>query len=305
MSEGVSHLLDIASLPPHALRRLLSSTAQIAADSASVANRLAGRCLVNLFYEPSTRTRASFEIAAGRLGMQVVNVSDQGSSVVKGESLLDTFRTLQAMGPDVLVIRHPDENAPHLLADAADPVHIINAGNGARAHPTQALLDAAVMLRHHGELERLRVVIAGDVAHSRVARSNHALLNALGVGELRIAAPGELMPPEGEFSGATRFTDLDDALDGADVVMMLRVQRERLRSLQVPEGAAYHADWGLSEKRLARAAKGAIVMHPGPINRGVEIEASVADGPQSVILEQVATGVAARMAVLLEIMEHE
>ncbi|MDX1381305.1 MAG: hypothetical protein R3233_09295 [Xanthomonadales bacterium] len=161
------------------------------------------------------------------------------------------------------------------------------------------------MLRHHGELERLRVVIAGDVAHSRVARSDHALLTALGVGELRIAAPRELMPPEGEFAGAKRFTDLDDALDGADVIMMLRVQRERLRSLQVPEGAAYHADWGLSEKRLARAAKGAIVMHPGPINRGVEIEASVADGPRSVILEQVATGVAARMAVLLELMGRE
>ena len=247
----------------------------------------------------------SFELAAKRLRMDVVNVSATGSSVTKGESLLDTFHTLEAMGPDVVVLRHPEEGAAALLAEAAAPdTHIVNAGDGQHAHPTQALLDAATILRYRGTLDGLTITIAGDILHSRVARSDAELFSTLGTGAVRIAAPAALMPDDG-FAGCQRFTELEPALEGSDVIIMLRVQRERFGDADAPDADAYHRSWGLTTKRLALAADDALVMHPGPMNRGVEIASEVADGPQAVILDQVNMGVYARMATLVEMISDD
>ncbi len=301
--DATAHLLDIESTPTDQLIRILDLAATLRDDATPFANARAGRLLVNLFYEPSTRTRVSFEVAALRLGMRVVNIAAADSSVKKGETLMDTFNTLQAMAPDVIVVRHPDNGALAPLAEAAWPgVHLVNAGDGSRAHPTQALLDLVTLRSRFDDLGRVRVLVAGDLHHSRVTRSGVALMKALGVGEIRLCAPPGLGAGPKVSEGVTIFESLDDALEGVDVVMMLRIQHERLAGMAIPDSESYHRRWGLTAERLERAAPGCIVMHPGPMNRGVEISSEVADGPRSVILEQVANGVFTRMAVLHSLM---
>jgi aspartate carbamoyltransferase catalytic subunit len=257
---------------------------------------LRGRTVVNLFMEPSTRTRFSFEVAEKRLSADTLNFSAGTSSVTKGETLIDTARNLMAMAPDFIVMRHPNSGAPHRLAKMV-PAAIINAGDGINEHPTQALLDAFTMRRHFQRLEGLKVVVAGDISHSRVARSNAFLLTKMGA-QVRFVAPASLMPLGVEELGVQTFNRLEPALEGADVVMMLRIQRERQGNMNFPSVREYYDFFGLTPRRLALAAPHAVVMHPGPINRGVEIDSAVADGPRSVILEQVTNGVAIRMAIL-------
>jgi aspartate carbamoyltransferase catalytic subunit len=257
---------------------------------------LRGKTVLNLFYEASTRTRTSFELAGKRLSADVVNMSASSSSTTKGESLLDTVRTLEAMRPDVVVIRHAASGAPHYVAGKVRCA-IVNAGDGLHEHPTQALLDAFTIRRAKGRLEGLKVAICGDIAHSRVARSNALLLTMMG-NEVRFAAPRTLLPVGVEQYGVRVFDRLEPALEGADVVMMLRIQSERLQGALLPSMREYSRTFGLNVRRLAGAAPDAIVMHPGPMNRGVEIDPLVADCDRSVILDQVEAGVAVRMAVL-------
>jgi aspartate carbamoyltransferase catalytic subunit len=257
-------------------------------------DRLAGLTQFNLFFENSTRTLFSFEVAGKRLGAQVANFHPGGSSVRKGESLIDTALTLDSMRPDAMIVRHGETGAPHQVAEAVD-CPVINAGDGTGEHPTQALLDALTMRRRKGRIEGLKVAICGDVRHSRVAGSNLKLLPKLGA-EVRLVAPPALLPAGGGFPA---FTDFDEGIAGCDVVMMLRIQRERMEESVSGSLDDFHALYGLTLKRLERAAPQAIVMHPGPMNRGVEIDGEVADHPtRSAILEQVEMGVAVRMAVL-------
>ena len=258
---------------------------------------LRGRMVVNLFFEASTRTRFSFETAERWLSADSLNFSGgKGTSVEKGETLLDTARTLQAMSPDLVVVRHSSPGAPHLLARHLE-AGVINAGDGAHEHPTQALLDALTIRQHLGRLRGLRVVIAGDIAYSRVARSNVFLLTKMGA-DVVLCGPPTLLPPRLNELGVAVTTDFDRAIEGAHVVMMLRMQLERQRRSLFPSTREYFAGYGLTAERLSRAHDDAIVMHPGPMNRGVEIASDVADSPRSVILDQVANGVAVRMAVL-------
>jgi aspartate carbamoyltransferase catalytic subunit len=275
---------------------------------------LRGKTVINLFFEASTRTRTSFEIAAKRLSADTINISASTSSVVKGETLYDTARNLQAMAPDVIVIRHSSSGAPHQLARVCS-ASIVNAGDGAHEHPTQALLDAFTILEHKKSLRGLKVAIIGDISHSRVARSNCFLLGKMG-GQITVCGPPTLLPlefektirlfqphsktrAEGECCPSLRVTyEMDEALEGADVVMMLRIQLERQQEAFFPSVREYFRYYGLSTERMRAAKPDAIIMHPGPINRGVEIASEVADGPYSVILNQVASGVAVRMAVL-------
>ena len=293
-------LLGIESLSPEEIVLILDT----AESMRSIADRqikkvpaLRGRMVVNLFFEPSTRTRFSFETAEKWLSADSLNFSGgKGTSVEKGESLLDTARNLQAMSPDVIVVRHGSPGVPHFLARNL-AAGIVNAGDGSHEHPTQALLDALTIRRRLGRLEGLKVVIAGDIAHSRVARSNIFLLTRMG-SEVTVCGPPTLLPPRVEDLGVRATTDLDRAVAGADVVMMLRMQLERQSHSLFPSGREYFARYGLTAERMARAHPDAIVMHPGPMNRGVEIASEVADSAQSVILEQVANGVAVRMAVL-------
>ncbi len=262
---------------------------------------LQGVTVANLFFEASTRTRSSFQLAAQRLGADVLNFDADKSSTRKGETLVDTLRNLEAMGASLFVVRHADDGAVQALAEAAAPgTSIINAGDGRNAHPTQGLLDMLTIRQHKGSnFAKLKVVIAGDIRHSRVARSDVHALKTLGVADLRLAAPLSLMPgDEATFANLQRFDDFDEALRECDVVMMLRLQRERMEEGLVDSLERYYRDWGLSPERLKQAAPDAIVLHPGPMNRGVEIADAVADGAQSVILEQVSNGVAVRMAVL-------
>jgi aspartate carbamoyltransferase catalytic subunit len=259
---------------------------------------LRGRTVVNLFFEDSTRTRISFEAAAKRLSADVINFSAKGSSVSKGESLKDTALTLEAMGADAVVVRHHGSGAPHLLASSAwVRASVINAGDGTHEHPTQALLDAFTMRRHLGTLEGRRITIVGDVLHSRVARSNVLLLATLGA-DVTLVAPPTLLPVGIDGWPCAISYDLDSALAKADAVMMLRVQRERMNDAYFPTQREYSRRYGLDARRMALLPDHAIVMHPGPMNRGMEISASVADAPRSVIVEQVANGVSVRMAVL-------
>ena len=257
---------------------------------------LRGATVVNLFLEPSTRTRTSFEIAEKRLSADTLNIAGATSSLLKGETLIDTARTLEAMAPDMVVLRHAASGAGHLLAGVCE-ARIINAGDGMHEHPTQALLDAFTIREHKPRFEGLKVAIVGDLLHSRVLRSNMLLLSALGA-DVWVCGPRTLMPPGVERFGVRSTTSLDDALGDADVVMLLRVQAERMRGHYFPSRREYFATFGLTAGRLRRARSDVIVMHPGPMNRGVEIASDVADGPVSVILEQVANGVAVRMAVL-------
>ncbi len=292
-------VVGIASLEPAEIQLILNTAEElleVARRPIKKVPALRGATVVNLFMEPSTRTRFSFEVAEKRLSADTLNFSASTSSVSKGETLVDTARNLMAMAPDYIVIRHPHVGAPHRLADVV-PASIINAGDGINEHPTQALLDAFTMRQHFGRLERLTVVIAGDIRHSRVARSNAFLLGKMGA-EVRFAAPASLLPVGVEELGAETFLRLEPALEGADVVMMLRIQRERQKNVNFPSLREYYDFFALTPQRLALAAPHAVVMHPGPMNRGVEIDSLVADGPRSVILEQVTNGVAIRMAIL-------
>jgi aspartate carbamoyltransferase catalytic subunit len=294
------HLLAIEGLEPPAINHLLDL-----ADSYVLLNRsgktqrdlLRGRTLINLFFEDSTRTRTSFELAGKRLGADVINMSVSTSSVNKGETLLDTATTLNAMQCDLLVVRHDQSGAPHLLAQKVDAA-VINAGDGTHEHPTQALLDALTIKRRKGRIAGLTVAICGDIAHSRVARSNIHLLTTMGC-EVRVVGPPTLIPVEVSDLGVTVFHDMAQGLAGADVVMMLRLQRERMNKGQVPSAREYFRFYGLDREKLAYARPDSLIMHPGPMNRGVEIDSAVADDPdRSVIREQVEMGVAVRMAVL-------
>jgi len=257
---------------------------------------LRGKTVVNLFYEPSTRTRTSFEIAEKRLSADTLNIAVAASSVLKGETLVDTALNIEAMAPDVIVLRHASSGASHLLARICRS-RVINAGDGMHEHPTQALLDAFTIREHKGRIERLKVAIVGDLLHSRVLRSNVRLLTELGA-EVWVSGPATLMPPGIERFGVRVSTSVDEAITGADVVMMLRIQQERMQGAFLPSLREYFNTFGMTAARLQRAKPDVIIMHPGPMNRGVEIASDVADGPFSVILEQVANGVAVRMAVL-------
>ena len=264
---------------------------------------LAGNTVANLFTEPSTRTRVSFELAAKRLGAQVVNLEVQLSSRVKGESMLDTVYTLEALHVDAFVIRDAEVGVPGLVAAHVAPhVSVLSAGEAHVSHPTQGLLDALTIYQARQRFAGLSVALVGDIRHSRVARSAHHALRTLGVTDLRILAPPALMPQPEEFAGATRYTDFAAGLEAADVIMMLRIQKERIAEADLPRGEQYFQAWGLTQERLRLARPDAIVMHPQPMNRGIEIASEVADGPQSVIRDQVRNGVAVRMAVLAEVL---
>jgi aspartate carbamoyltransferase catalytic subunit len=257
---------------------------------------LRGKTVINLFHEPSTRTRTSFEIAGKRLSADVVNISASGSSVVKGETLLDMARNLEAMAPDVVVVRHASAGAPHALARVL-ACSVINAGDGSHEHPTQALLDCYTIREHVGRLEGLKVAIVGDIAHSRVVRSNIYAMRSLGM-RVTVCGPPSLLPVGIEAMGVEATAVMEEAVAGADVIMMLRIQKERLEAAFFPSLREYSRFWCLTPERVALASPNVLIMHPGPINRGVEISPEVADGPYSVILEQVTNGVAVRMALL-------
>ncbi len=297
------HLISLDKLDRAAIEAILTR-AQTILECGPKPDALTGRTVLNLFFEPSTRTRTSFELAARRLGATVVNFDTTRSSTCKGESLVDTLHTLEAMQVDALVVRHPDNGTPALLAGhAAADTHIINAGDGNGDHPTQGLLDALTIRQTHADLGDLKVVICGDIAHSRVARSDIHALTTLGVGEIELCGPEALLPSADQWPALARGADFDAAVAEADVIIMLRIQAERMASETLPDAAAYHRAWGLDARRLALAAPDCMVLHPGPINRGVEIAPDVADGPQSHILKQVRNGVAARMACLLELIQ--
>jgi aspartate carbamoyltransferase catalytic subunit len=294
------HLLAIEGLHPPQITELLDlaeSYALLSRSGKTQRDVLRGKTLINLFFEDSTRTRTSFELAGKRLGVDVINMSVASSSVNKGETLLDTATTLNAMNCDLLVVRHPQSGAPALLAQKVDAA-VINAGDGTHEHPTQALLDALTIRRRKGSLENLTIAICGDIAHSRVARSNILLLLTLGA-RIHLIGPPTLIPSEIGNLGAKVFHTMEEGLPGADIVMMLRLQRERMTGGLVPSAREYFRRYGLDHARLALAKPDALVMHPGPMNRGVEIDSAVADDPdRSLIREQVEMGVAVRMAVL-------
>lgn len=293
------HLLGIRDLSPADIELLLDRADRavaISRQSEKKTSTLRGRTQINLFYEASTRTQSSFELAGKRLGADVMNMSVASSSVKKGETLIDTAMTLNAMRPDILIIRHQSAGAAALLAQKVG-CSVVNAGDGAHEHPTQALLDALTIRRAKGPLSKLIVAICGDILHSRVARSNIVLLNALGA-QVRVVAPSTLLPSGIEKMGVIVSRSMAEGLKGADVVMMLRLQRERMEGAFVPSVREYFRYFGLDAEKLKAAKDGALVMHPGPMNRGVEIASEIADGPQSVIQEQVEMGVAVRMAVM-------
>ena len=293
------HLLSIADLNPYEILDLLDraeAMIPVSRQERKTLPTLSGKTQINLFFEPSTRTQGSFEIAGKRLGAQVMNMSVRTSSVSKGETLIDTASTLNAMRPDVIIVRHSAAGAVQLLSQKVG-CSVINAGDGAHEHPTQALLDALTIRQRIGRLEGLTVAICGDIANSRVARSNLLLLGALQI-RTRVIAPRTLLPKGIETLATEVFTDMEEGLKGADVVMMLRLQHERANGRLIPSAREFYRFYGLDEQKLSLAKPGAIVMHPGPMNRGVEIDPAIADGPRSVITDQVEMGVAVRMAVL-------
>src|SRR5918997_2356810 len=299
------HLLGNDALSPLDMEALLDLADEAVEGRRQIEKKkttLRGRTQINLFFEPSTRTQSSFEIAGKRLGADVMNMSVASSSVKKGETLIDTAATLNAMRPDIIIVRHHAAGAVSLLAQKVD-CSVVNAGDGAHEHPTQALLDALTIRRNKGRLEGLEVAICGDILHSRVARSNIILLSAMGA-RVRLVAPSTLLPPGIAGFKVETFTDMRRGLAGADIVMMLRLQRERMNGSFVPSVKEYFRFYGLDEEKLAFAKPDALVMHPGPMNRGVEISSEVADGAQSLIREQVEMGVAVRMAVLEALAMH-
>ena len=309
---SLRHLLSVEGLPRTLITHILDTAAGFAGlvDPRREVKKLPllrGRSVFNLFFENSTRTRTTFEIAAARLSADVINLHVAASSTSKGESLLDTIDNLSAMHADIFVVRHAQSGAPYLIAKHLDQsrgvdepahVHVVNAGDGRHAHPTQGLLDAYTIRHYKQDFTKLRVAIVGDVLHSRVARSDIHALTTLGVPEVRVIGPRTLLPSGLEQMGVSVFTDMRKGLDGVDVIMMLRLQNERMNGALLPSAHEYFKSYGLTAEKLALAAPDAIVMHPGPMNRGVEIESSVADGSQSVILPQVTFGIAVRMAVM-------
>ena len=299
---SLRHLLTLDGLGRPELEALLERSQHYVrrpGEAAPESDALSGVTVANMFTEPSTRTRVSFELAAKRLGANVVNLEVQLSSRVKGETMLDTVFTLEALHVDVFVLRDSEAGVPALVAaNVAPHVSVLSAGEAHLSHPTQGLLDALTILQCKHRCDGLAVAIVGDIRHSRVARSAFQALQTLGVQDLRLVAPPALMPGTEEFPGCSRSNDIDASIAGADVVMMLRIQSERFADTAIPTGADYFREFGLTVQRLRRAKPDAIVMHPGPMNRGVEIETAVADGQQSVIRRQVANGVAVRMAAL-------
>lgn len=300
---NLRHFLTVEGLKRQTLTDILDlaeSFATVDAQSVKKVPLLRGKTIANLFFESSTRTRTTFELAAKRLSADVLNINIQTSATTKGESLLDMLHNLEAMHCDMFVVRHADSGAAHFIARHVAPhVSVVNAGDGRHAHPTQGMLDMFTIRRHKGaDFGKLRVAIVGDIMHSRVARSQIHALNILGVGELRVIAPKTLVPPEAGALGVHVFHDMARGLKDVDVVIMLRLQRERMQGALIPSGSEFFQLYGLDADMLAHAKPDAIVMHPGPINRGIEIDSAVADGEQSVILEQVSNGIAVRMAVM-------
>ncbi len=302
------HLITLDGLTSDQVRELIDRAQGFlrAPGTAPARSRsLEGLTVANLFNEPSTRTRSSFELAARRLGADVLNIEIQLSSRVKGETVLDTIYTLQSMAVDVFVIRDAEPGVGQFVAEhVAEHISVLSAGEAHLSHPTQGLLDALTILQYKGGFRDLVIAVVGDVRHSRVARSAYQVFSALEVGELRIVAPAALMPDPGEMPGAVRFDSLEAGIAHTDVVMMLRVQKERMAEVSIPDPHDYHARWGLTRARLKHARPEVIVMHPGPMNREIEIASDVADGPHSVIRQQVTNGVAVRMAVLETVIEN-
>ncbi len=299
---NLKHFLTIEGLSPNLLTEILDRTEGflgVARQAVKKVPLCRGKVVANLFFENSTRTRTTFELAAKRLSADVLNLNISTSATAKGETLLDTLRNLEAMHVDMFVVRHADSGAAHFIARHADPhVSIINAGDGRHAHPTQGMLDMFTIRRHKGDFAALTVAIVGDILHSRVARSQIQALNALGTGEVRVIAPRTLIPAQAESLGVRVFHSLAEGVRDADVIILLRLQRERMSGALLPSEHEFFRLFGLTEKRLHGAKSDAIVMHPGPINRGVEMDSQVADGPRSVILEQVSNGIAVRMAIM-------
>jgi aspartate carbamoyltransferase catalytic subunit len=302
------HLLTIEGLPRDVITHILdtaSSFINVSDREVKKVPLLRGKSVFNLFFENSTRTRTTFEIAATRLSADVVNLDVRTSSTTKGESLLDTIDNLAAMHADMFVVRHSESGAPFMIAQHVGPgLHVINAGDGRHAHPTQGLLDMYTIRQHKGDFTNLTVAIVGDILHSRVARSDIHALTTLGVPEVRAIAPLTLLPAGLDQLGVRVFTDMREGLKDVDVVIMLRLQNERMRGALLPSAQEFFKHYGLTAEKLALAKPDAIVMHPGPMNRGVEIESSVADGAQSVILQQVTFGIAVRMAVMSILASH-
>ncbi|MDR0563397.1 MAG: aspartate carbamoyltransferase catalytic subunit [Azoarcus sp.] len=302
----LQHLLTLDGLPREVIIGILDHAApftEVAEREVKKLPLLRGKSIFNLFFENSTRTRTTFEIAAKRLSADVVNLNVSTSSTAKGESLLDTIDNLCAMHADMFVVRHSASGAPvliaqHLQATGRDHIHVVNAGDGRHAHPTQGLLDMYTIRHYKRDFTQLSIAIVGDILHSRVARSQIAALTTLGVPDLRVVAPKTLLPTAIENLGVRTFTDMREGLRGVDVVMMLRLQNERMTGALLPTPQEYYKVWGLTPEKLALAKPDAIVMHPGPLNRGIEIDSAVADGTQSVILPQVTFGIAVRMAVM-------
>ncbi|HWD22976.1 MAG TPA: aspartate carbamoyltransferase catalytic subunit [Burkholderiales bacterium] len=298
----LQHLLSTEGLPREVLLQILDTAESFAGVTEREVKKvplLRGKSVFNLFFEPSTRTRTTFEIAAKRLSADVINLNIAVSSATKGESLLDTVANLSAMQADIFVVRHASSGAPYLIARHVKAhEHVVNAGDGRHAHPTQGLLDLFTIRHYKKDFTRLSVAIVGDILHSRVARSLIHGLTTLGAPEVRVIGPQTLLPTGVEALGVRVFHDMVEGLRGVDVVVMLRVQNERMRGALLPSAQEFFKHYGLTEEKLAAAAKEAIVMHPGPMNRGVEIDSAVADGPRSVILPQVTFGIAVRMAVM-------
>lgn len=301
------HLLTIEGLHQEHLIEILNRAEEFFTPSGEIVqtNQLNGKIVANLFYEPSTRTRSTFELAAKKLSASVLNLNISHSSTSKGESLRDTVRNLQAMQCQLFVIRHGSSGAAHFTSQHVDPhVAIINAGDGRHAHPTQALLDMFTIRKHRGDLQKLRVAIVGDILHSRVARSQIHALSLLRAGEIRVIGPKTLLPTYVEHLGVRVFHNLIDGLKDVDIIMMLRLQMERMQNCLLPKGNAYYRLYGLTSETLAMANPNALIIHPGPINRGVEIQSDIADSANAVILDQVTNGIAVRMAVMSLLMEN-
>lgn len=299
---NLKHFLSTEGLSQSLLQNILDHAESFAGVGERVVKKvplLRGKTIANLFFEPSTRTRTTFELAAKRLSADILNLNISTSATSKGETLSDTLHTLEAMHCDMFIVRHANSGAAHYIATQVAPhISVINAGDGCHAHPTQAMLDMFTIRRHKKDFTKLKVAIVGDILHSRVARSEIHALNTLGVLETRIIAPQTLIPKGVEELGVHVYNDMDSGLEGVDVVMMLRLQKERMRGALLPSEHEYFQRYGLASERLAIAKPDAIVMHPGPINRGVEISSEVADGEQSVILQQVSHGIAVRMAIM-------
>jgi aspartate carbamoyltransferase catalytic subunit len=298
----LKHFLTIEGLDKSLLTEILDYAESFAGVSGRAVKKvplLRGKTVINLFFEPSTRTSTTFDLAAKRLSADLLNLNMATSSTTKGESLLDTLQTLEAMHSDMFIVRHSSSGAAHFIAQhISQHISVINAGDGQHAHPTQAMLDMFTIRRHKQEFEPLKVAIVGDVLHSRVARSDIHALKALGVNDVRVIGPKTLMPASIEQLGVQAFDNLEAGLDGVDVVIMLRLQKERMLSANIPSEQEYFQRYGLTLNKLRAAKQDAIVMHPGPINRGIEIDSGVADSRQSVILQQVSHGIAIRMAVM-------